>query len=139
MEYAEVLAKIYTSSECDLLIMIKNYREERKSAGLNFVFFFARNFIITTFVVVAALLAIIAPFGLFLEWLGYEFALLLWFPIMAFLTWVICTHDKLEAFLKEYWDQSRSWRYEWHSCTAAIQAINDRLRGLSKEQKEKMG
>jgi len=126
--------KIYASSECDLLIMLKNYREERKSAILNFAFFFVRNFIITAFVVVAALLAITAPFGIFIEWLGHEFGLLLGFPIMAFLTWVICTHDKLEAFLKEYWDQSRSWRYECQFCTAAIQAINDRLRGLSKEQ-----
>jgi hypothetical protein len=100
MEYAEVLMKIYASSECDLLIMLKNYREERKSAILNFAFFFVRNFIITAFVVVAALLAITAPFGIFIEWLGHEFGLLLGFPIMAFLIWVICTHDKLEAFLK---------------------------------------
>jgi hypothetical protein len=64
MEYAEVLVKIYASSECDLLIMLKNYREERKSAILNFAFFFVRNFIITAFVVVAALLAITAPFGI---------------------------------------------------------------------------
>lgn len=139
MEYAEVLVKIYASSECDLLIMLKNYREERKSAVLNFVFFFARNFIITTFVVVAVLLAITAPFGLFIDWLGREFGLLLGFPIMAFLIWVICTHDKLETFLKEYWNESRSWRYEWHFCTDAIQAINDRLRDLSIEQEEKTG
>ena len=133
MEYAEVLVKIHVSSECDLLIMLKNYRQERKSAILNFTFFFARNFIITAFVLIAALIAMTAPLAIFMEWLGPEFGFLLGFPFMAFLTWVICTHKKLEAFLKEYWDESRSWRYEWQFCASAIQAINGRLSRLTEE------